>query len=113
MLTLILAATFALPMPAVPPREKTARCKITTGGDVFERTCQFEAEAGGSFAVWDADEGPIVGEVTLISVTVLSPGVAEVRGLTVDGVNSRWGEARRSRVDKACWDGSDFQICAY
>jgi len=50
--------------------------------------------------------------VVLISVTMISPGVAEVRGLTRAGINSRWGEARRSTQDRSCWTGSDFQICA-
>ena len=41
-----------------------------------------------------------------------SPGVAEVRG-DPGRINSRWGEARRSRRDRACWVGEDFSICVY
>jgi hypothetical protein len=51
--------------------------------------------------------------VGAISLTVVSPGIGDVRGLTRDGVNSRWGEARRSRGDRACWVGSDFSVCVY
>jgi hypothetical protein len=46
-----------------------------------------------------------------VSVALLR-GMAEVRGLTVDGINSRWGSARRNVNNPACWDGADFQICA-
>lgn len=35
-----------------------------------------------------------------------------VRGLTSEGINSRWGEAKRSKKDKSCWIGEDFKICA-
>jgi hypothetical protein len=48
-----------------------------------------------------------------IAVWILSPGKAEVRGLTKNGVSSRWGSAERSTKDKACWIGEDFQICVY
>jgi hypothetical protein len=48
----------------------------------------------------------------MISVSVVRPGVAEVRGLTKRGINSRWGEARRSKSNRACWVGEDFKICA-
>jgi hypothetical protein len=47
---------------------------------------------------------------TLIRVT---RNVNPVRGLTTDGINSRWGTALRSKADPACWKGSDFEICAY
>ena len=56
---------------------------------------------------------PILPNITDISVTIVATGVAEVRGLTTDGINSRWGSAVRSKVDSACWTGSDFEICAY
>ncbi|WP_017295364.1 hypothetical protein [Geminocystis herdmanii] len=46
-------------------------------------------------------------------MAIIKSGVAEVRGLTTAGINSRWGEARRSKSDKACWVGDDFTICAY
>lgn len=28
-------------------------------------------------------------------------------------MNSRWGEAKRSSQDKACWVGGDFKVCAW
>ena len=43
----------------------------------------------------------------------MQPGVAEVYGITTSGINSRWGPARRSSKDKACWVGTDFSICVY
>jgi hypothetical protein len=46
-------------------------------------------------------------------VQIVQPGVAEVRGLTRAGINSRWGSAQRSKRDRACWRGSDFWVCAY
>ncbi|MFM7652762.1 MAG: hypothetical protein ACKO5M_07590, partial [Vulcanococcus sp.] len=55
----------------------------------------------------------ILPNITNISVSIVSPGVAEVRGLTTDGINSRWGSAVRNKKDSACWTGSDFEICAY
>ena len=36
------------------------------------------------------------------------PGVAQVYGITKNGCNSRWGEAK---FNGKCWVGSDFQIC--
>jgi len=48
-----------------------------------------------------------------ISVFIVRPGIAEVRGLTAQGINARWGEARRSARDRACWVGADFSICVH
>jgi hypothetical protein len=55
----------------------------------------------------------ILPNITDISVYIVSPGIAEVRGLTIYGNNSRWGPAIRSKKDLACWTGSDFEVCAY
>ena len=76
--------------------------------------CRFIPDEGGSFTIEHADPKRTVffGEIMSVSVTIISPGVAEVRGLTRQGVNSRWGEARRMANDRACWQGSDFKICA-
>lgn len=79
---------------------------------VFRDKCIFEQFGGnGSFTI-KAKSGLIYGR-ELISVAIIESGVAEVRGLTTAGINSRWGEARRSKSDKACWIGDDFTICAY
>ena len=100
----------------VAPRdtEEVAQCLIKQSGvTTYAGDCAFHLERGGSFSIRRWDDEPIQPGVTDISVSIVSPGVAEVRGLTTDGVNSRWGAATRSTVDGACWTGSDFEICAY
>ena len=104
------AATFALPADAAGRR---ARCVVSSGSETYRGPCNFIAERGGSFSVSAVGRRFIVGRVTDVSVAVLRPGAAEVRGLTAQGVNSRWGEARRSSRDRACWVGADFSVCAY
>lgn len=103
------------PKVAQPPASTTGwrniTCDVTSGGDTYSGPCQFMSEAGGSFAIQRAGNVPIFG-ATSISVSIISPGHAEVRGLTAQGINSRWGSATRSSTDRACWDGVDFQICA-
>jgi len=93
--------------------EITAECKITSGGEVLRGPCLFEAGEDGSFYVVTDDIPGLRGEISSISVTILEKGFAEVRGLTRDGINSRWGSAQRSTTDKACWTGADFEVCAY
>lgn len=97
--------------PAPPAGWRNITCEVTSGGDTYAGPCQFMSEAGGSFAIQRAGNVPIFG-ATSISVSIISPGEAEVRGLTAQGINSRWGAATRSSTDRACWDGVDFQICA-
>ncbi len=93
--------------------DKTAKCEIKSGSNtVFNGKCKFMPEAGGSFSLSNFSEKPMFDEVTIVSVTIVEKGVAEVRGLTTRGNNSRWGEAKRSTKDPACWVGSDFIVCA-
>lgn len=93
--------------------EKTVKCEIKTGSSkVFNGKCKFMSEAGGSFSLSNFSEKPLFEEVTIVSVTVIEKGLAEVRGLTTRGNNSRWGEAKRSSKDPACWVGADFKVCA-
>ncbi|MGD9542788.1 MAG: hypothetical protein AB7F41_08975 [Methylocystis sp.] len=100
---LLLAAAVARP----------ARCVVIgNGAPAYKGACDFSAEVGGSFSIAPIGKGAF-GGATSISVSIISPGVAEVRGLTRDGINSRWGEAKRSKADPACWIGSDFKICVY
>ncbi|MEB3230609.1 MAG: hypothetical protein VKJ64_06350 [Leptolyngbyaceae bacterium] len=90
-----------------------ATCEVTgAANDIrFQGDCIFtQFDGNGSFSI-QAPSGLIDGSSS-VSLAVIEPGVAEVRGLTVDGINSRWGEARRSDADPACWVGSDFTICA-
>jgi hypothetical protein len=93
---------------------KSAMCTIESNGVVeFEGYCEFESERGGSFSIADYDPNkPLFGTIMSVSLYVVEKGIGEVRGLTRDGINSRWGEAQRSRHDPACWIGSDFKICA-
>lgn len=93
---------------------KTARCDVGNDhGQRYRGPCRFVVERGGSFSVSRAGTAPLIGAITLVSVTVTDPGAAEVRGVTTTGANSRWGEAKRSKKDPACWRGSDFWVCAY
>jgi len=93
--------------------EKSAQCEITSGAIVeYKGECVFAAEPGGSFSLSKSKEAPLYPGILVVSVTLVDEGVAEVRGLTTDGINSRWGEAKRSTDDGACWIGSDFKVCA-
>ncbi|TAK59674.1 hypothetical protein [Methylobacter sp.] len=74
----------------------------------------FSLEKGGSFSLRNADKSKTILEgITDVSVYIIEKDIADVRGVTTDGINSRWGEAKRSTKDKACWIGSDFKICAW
>ena len=94
------------------PRE--ARCLLkAAGAPDYRGPCRFSPEEKGSFTIEPAGRRAFANGVTSISASMISPGLAEVRGLTREGINSRWGEARRSKRDRACWLGSDFSICVY
>lgn len=83
----------------------------------FKGKCSFMPDVGGSFTLMDAaGRDKFYGTVGMVSVTLTGKETAEVSGLVLDnggGHNSRWGAAKRSRVDRACWDGDDFRICAW
>ena len=105
-------AAFAIPADAeAKPRQ--VRCAVTSEGAAYRGTCTFTPEAGGSFSLAPVGRRYLVGRVGSVSVSLFRPGAAEVRGLTADGINSRWGEARRSTRDRSCWVGSGFSVCAY
>ena len=98
---------------AAQAADKTVKCEITSEGKkAFNGKCIFQPEAGGSFSLSNFKQKPLFGSITVVSVSIIEKGVAEVRGLTTDGINSRWGEAKRSEKDKACWVGEDFKVCA-
>jgi hypothetical protein len=104
----------ALPAGAAEARERRARCVVASAGQPsFRGPCLFLAGQGGSFSIRPVGRRLMMGDVTDVSVQLLRPGIADVRGLTAQGINSRWGEARRSRRDRACWIGSGFSICVY
>ncbi|HEY0014062.1 MAG TPA: hypothetical protein VGB79_14565 [Allosphingosinicella sp.] len=106
------AAAFAVPADA-EAKPRRARCVVTSEGATYNGACTFTPEPGGSFSVAPIGRRFLVGRVSSVSVAIFRPGAAEVRGLTADGINSRWGEARRSPRDPSCWIGSGFSVCAY
>lgn len=110
-----LVAALAVLGPAAPAdaRVTTAQCVIESSGGGFRGPCRFASERGGSFSVERADGGALLDGVTLVSLAIVEPGVGEVRGLTQGGLSARWGMARRSARDPACWIGDDFSLCAY
>lgn len=111
---ILLFAVAALLASATVAEARPARCVIVSNGEKpFEGICDFSADSrDGSFTLSRA-KGRKFLKIDPISVAVVSPGTAEVRGLTPDGINSRWGEAKRSTSDPTCWIGADFKICAY
>jgi hypothetical protein len=108
-----MAATAALALPAAA-EARPARCVLTAAGSPqFSGPCDFQAERGGSFTVTPAERRRFPNGLGAVSLSIVEPGIGEVRGLTRDGINSRWGEARRSPRDPACWVGADFSLCVY
>ena len=105
-------ALIALPV-AAEAKPRPATCSIKSNGTSdYRGPCRFTPDEKGSFAIEPLRQRFFPGGISQISVWMISPGVAEVRGLTREGINSRWGEARRSRKYPACWTGDDFTICA-
>ena len=116
MKSLIAAAVISLVVAAAPVEAKPRRasCVVrSAGAAAYRGPCNFLPEEKGSFSIAPIGRRSFQNGVSSIGVWIVSPGVAEVRGLTRDGINSRWGEARRSRRNRACWLGSDFSICVY
>ena len=110
---LVLSGAVAFLTTTATAKPRPARCVIDAAGAArWAGPCRFAPERGGSFTVTPA-RGAFQNGIGSISVAVVRPGLAEVRGLTRAGVNSRWGEAQRSRRDGACWVGSDFSVCVY
>lgn len=113
MTVLLLSGGHAAAQPA-PAKGRVVRCVVAgAGAPPYQGRCRFLPEGGGSFSLRPATGRAFPGGTTDVSVFVLAPGQAEVRGLTTGGINSRWGEGRRSSKDRACWEGSDFRVCAY
>jgi hypothetical protein len=111
-------AVTALVLAAAPAWAKTARCEIKTTDANYAGPCRFSGGEGGSFGISPVGRAEFFAHekdepgVTDISVDI-EGGVADVRGLTTFGINSRWGAAKRSKTDRACWVGEDFSICVY
>lgn len=118
MLAAIAAGLLSLPLAVQSLAQssgKIANCRVESEGKVqVSGPCKFTLDgADGSFTLENRDaQKALFGSILIVTVSVISPGTAEVRGLTKDGINSRWGEAKRSSQERACWAGSDFRICA-
>lgn len=112
------AAGLALLAFGAPASAKDGRCVVKTHDGSYGSACTFSRSAGGSFSVGPVgrpdffDHAPGDPGITTVSVEVAGK-TAQVHGLTTDGVDSRWGAARRSRKDRACWLGEHFSVCLY
>ncbi len=93
-----------------------ASCRIESGtgqdASSFEGPCVYLPDEDNSFSVAGVNESILLGETVLVTVFVTELPLAQVSGLTTGGINSRWGEARRSDDDPSCWIGDDFTVCA-
>jgi hypothetical protein len=108
-------AAMSIATPALAQGDVIVQCDIVSGGrPAFSGRCVFVPDGtSGSFGLLSTRrDAPLFGRILSVGVTIVSPGVAEVRGLTTDGINSRWGEARRHAERRACWQGADFMVCA-
>ncbi len=96
------------------PSGKIARCTLETSDpSKYNGPCRFTLGPKGSFVLGPAKGKVILDVFSSISVDIVGADKAEVRGLGTNGVNSRWGEAKRSKRDPACWQGEDFSICVH
>src|SRR5688500_12039451 len=69
---------------ATAAEARPARCVVASeGNSTWRGACNFLAERGGSFSI-SAYRGAFLEGISDISVSLISPGVAEVRGLTSD-----------------------------
>ncbi len=111
-LPMVTLALLSLSSPA-GAKWRTVRCLLESGGERYSGPCQFSAEKGGTFSLQTVKAGGTLLGATVVTVAMLGDGTAEVRGLTKDGVNSRWGDVSRSKSDRACWEGEDLKVCAW
>jgi hypothetical protein len=96
-------------------KNRIVKCRIDSQGHTeYKGKCTFMPGSHGSFTLRNRDfNRPLTDEISSVSLHVVSRGVGEVRGLTRNGINSRWGTAKRSKKRPACWKGADFRICAW
>ena len=108
----ILVLPLAIPAMAAG---RVVNCKIDNSGvPSFKGKCLFLPEKGGSFSLQNTKrDQPIMDGLLDVHVYIVEKGVAEVSSVTVNGINSRWGEATRSSTEKACWVGNGFKVCAW
>lgn len=93
-LTTIVFSPILIISQSVEAKEALCVVKIPSNQIHFRGKCNFQQYGGnGSFSI-QAKSG-LIAERVSISVEIIRSGVADVRGLTTMGINSRWGEARR------------------
>ncbi|QMT34012.1 hypothetical protein LNQ82_06000 [Conchiformibius steedae DSM 2580] len=111
-LYLLLGSFSALPLYA---QAKPAQCLIESSGEIlFKGKCNFSADRDGSFTLENIRRnGELYDNILMVSVSIVSPKVAHVRGVTSFGNSSYWGDVRRSRTQPACWANNEFKICAW
>ena len=130
-LTGITTATTAVllqPSAAVAQSRKlnNAQCILITSEQIetMNEDCHFETSVNGSFTIskvdktgepvrcflgkedWDKDLKVKYPCIMFVSAWIIEEGVAEVRGLTTAGINSRWGRYLRDPEEPACWEYS-------
>jgi type 1 fimbria pilin len=102
-------------------KDRIVKCQIDSNNEsgrvetIYKGSCSFSPEAkNGSFSLGNAKKDkPLTETIYSVNVSITEKDVAEVFGSVVGGNNSRWGEAKRSTKDKACWEGVDFKVCAW
>jgi hypothetical protein len=121
MLTKTIALTTTLLIStSVTAKDRLVDCAISqlpSNKIEYQGKCAFSSEKGGTFYLSSPDGKSILyNHIGSVTVFIVDKDTAEVSGLVMDkvgGHNSRWGEATRSKSDKACWDGQDFRVCAW
>ena len=114
----VAVALIALGTPCLGYAQETGRlvdCRLegARGKVEFVGKCRLLRERGGSFTLENVDrKQPLFDTVVSVSVSIISPGIAQVRGLTSGGINARGEPARRSKNERTCWVGKDFKVCA-
>ena len=101
-----------LPPAAAHNGARLVRCNVSSVGEYYNGPCHYLSEPDGGFSLTRPDGGDLSPNVPLIALAKTGDTTGEVRGLTRDGINSRWGEAERSEADPACWGNVEFEICA-
>lgn len=118
---ILLTASLLLLSHQLLAKDRTVKCQIDSNNEVgkletlYKGLCSFLPETkNGSFSLGNAKKDkPLSETIYSVNVSINKKGVAEVFGAVVGGNNSRWGEAKRSTKDKACWEGVDFKVCAW
>jgi hypothetical protein len=93
-----------------PVGEVSSVCRIESNGAVYAGPCTVLSDDESTGIVLP-ETTPEFEQIVSIGLFEFEPGQWEVRGLTTDGLNSRWGTATRVSGEETCWQGSDFRIC--